>query len=83
MVYEKVYVKVLAEFSLSGGMIPTAIVWRDGERYYIDRVKEKVLAPCRSGGILTTRYTVVVYGKEKYLYYEKDKERFFVERELL
>lgn len=83
MVYEKVYVKVLAEFSLSGGIFPTAIVWRDGETYYIERIKEKVLAPCRSGGVLTKRYTIVICGKEKYLYFEKDKERFFVEREIL
>ena len=82
MDYEKIYVDVTAEFSRKGGMRPKIIVWGDGQKFEIDNVKEICRAPCKSGGVLPKRYTVTVWGKQKYLYFEREKERWFVEREI-
>lgn len=82
MYYEKIYLNVVAEFSAVGGLRPIVIVWQDGKRYIIDRIKSVDRAPCKSGGVLTIRYTIEVSGQTKLLYYERANERFFVEREV-
>lgn len=83
MIYEKVYVRTVCEFLRSGGIRPLEIVWADGKRYQIDRIKSIERAPCKSGGILPDRYTVMVLGQQKYIYYETQRQRWFVEREIL
>lgn len=80
--YEKIYVNVIVEFSAMGGMKPICIVWKDGRRYSIDKIKFVERAPCKSGGVLPIRYTMVVNGQTRYLYYERTNERFFVERKV-
>lgn len=82
MAYEKIYVEVTAEFSRQGGMRPKIIVWTDGRKFEVDNVKDICRAPCKSGGVLPKRYTVTVCGERKFLYYEREKERWFVEREI-
>ncbi len=82
MYYEKIYLQVIAEFDSVGGMRPTVIVWRDGKRFQIDKIKAVERAPCKSGGVLPIRYTIEVYGQTRFLYYERTNERFFVEREV-
>ena len=83
MIYEKVYVKTVCEFLRSGGIRPLEIIWVNGKRYSVDRVKEIERKPCKSGGILPVRYTIFVLGQQKYIYYEPQRERWFVEREIL
>lgn len=82
MIYEKVYVKTVCEFSRFGGIKPLYLFWQDGMRYDIEKLKFIDRAPCKSGGVLPERYTVIICGKQKYLYYECDKRRWFVEREV-
>ena len=82
MIFEKVYVKTVCEFSRSGGILPLYLFWLDGKRFDIDRIKIVERAPCKSGGILPERYTVMILGKQKYLYYEEKHKRWFVEREI-
>lgn len=82
MQYEKVYVGIIARFDPDGGLKPLQIVWVDGQRFAIDRVKFIERAPSKTGGVLTKRYTVVVEGFEKKLYYEEKLERWFIERKL-
>ena len=82
MIFEKVYVKTVCEFSCSGGILPLYLFWADGKRFDIDRIKIIERAPCKSGGILPERYTVMILGKQKYLYYEEKHKRWFVEREI-
>ena len=82
MLYEKVYVGVIAKFDIEGGLKPVQILWQDGQRFVIDRVKYIERAPSKTGGILTKRYTVIVEGFEKQLYYESRLERWFVERKI-
>ena len=81
MDYVKIYVRVRVEFLSTGGIVPLSLFWKDGNEFLIDKVKLKERAPCKSGGVLPIRFTVMMQGKEKYLYYEREKERWFVEKE--
>ena len=67
---EKVYVKVMTEIDESGRMLPRVITWKDGRRFEIDRVRAIRQAYASSGG-QGDRYTVVVNGRERYLYFER------------
>ena len=82
MQYEKVYVEIVVKFALDGQIRPLFINWRDGERFYIDRLKRIEKAPARAGSLITRRYTVLINGLERYLYYELNTERWFVERKI-
>ena len=80
---ERTYVKVNSDFDATGYMQPRAITWRDGRVFKIDAVKD--LCPGRRG----ERYTVVIKGEERYLFYERPSEllpnrfgRWFVEIDL-
>ena len=86
-VLPKVYVPVKASFDADGNIVPTEITWEDGRRYQIDRVtKVRQAAAMRSGG-QGDRYTVLINGRESYLYFERSADltgpnlgRWFVER---
>lgn len=84
---KRVYVDVDATFDKSGRISPRALVWEDGCRYEIDRVinvRPAFAARAGSGG---DRYTIIVRGKESYLYFERSADltgdrlgKWFVER---
>ena len=86
-VLPKVYVPVKTSFDADGNILPTEILWEDGRRYTIDKVlKVRQAAAMRSGG-QGDRYTIMVGGKESYLYFERSTDlsgprlgRWFVER---
>lgn len=80
MEYEKISVEVIVRFRASGGMRPLYIVWEDGKRYAIDRVNFAERAPAHVSAVLPMRYTCMIGGKEKYLYFESERECWFVER---
>ncbi len=83
----RVYVDVDATFDKHGRILPRSLVWEDGCRYEIDRVvgvRPAVSARAGSGG---DRYTIIVKGRESYLFFERSGElmgnklgRWFVER---
>ena len=83
----KVYVPVKVCFDADGNILPTEITWEDGRKYRIDRVtKIRQAAAMRSGG-QGARYTVMINGRESYLYFERSADltgpnlgRWFVER---
>ena len=83
----KVYVPVDVEFRPDGTMLPRIIVWEDGTRYEIDRVVDiRQAAAMRAGG-QGDRYTVMIDGKQSYLFFERSASltgnnigRWFVER---
>lgn len=60
-------------------MRPLALRWMDGATYSIDRVRFAERAPARVSAILPVRYTCLIGGKEKYLYFEPEKMQWFVE----
>lgn len=75
---EKIYVDVLAEFSKDGMLMPKAILWEDGRKFVIDQVRDLRRAASLKAGGVGQRYTCVICGQEKYLYYE-DNNLWFVE----
>ena len=78
----KVYVKVQAEFSPEGKLMPLCIIWEDGQRFEIDRVKDcRRAARLRAGGA-GIRYTVMICGSEHFLFYEENY-KWFVEAKVI
>ncbi len=83
----KVYVPVDVEFRSDGTMLPRIIVWEDGTKYEIDRILDiRQAAAMRAGG-QGDRYTVMIDGKQSYLFFERSASltgnnigRWFVER---
>lgn len=74
----KKYVQVVATFSPEGQMLPLWVVWDDGRKFEIDRVKQCVRAASRKAGGVGLRYTCMICGQEAALYYEENY-RWFVE----
>ena len=64
----RTYVKVNSDFDATGYMQPRSITWQDGRTFTIEAVKD--LCPVRWGD----RYTVVIRGRERYLFYERPSE---------
>lgn len=83
----KVYVPVKAVFTDDGSIRPVAIAWEDGSVYTVDKVKEVRPAAAMKAGGQGDRYTVVINGRESYLFFERNNSitgnnlgRWFVER---
>lgn len=75
----KVYVDVTAEFSKDGNLVPKSFRWEDGQVYEIERVKDVRRAASLKAGGVGMRYTCVIGGQEKHLFYE-DNNMWFMER---
>ncbi len=82
----RVYVPVTAQFRSDGTLIPRAITWEDGTKYKIDRVTKITQAPALRTGGQGDRYTVIISGQERYLFFERNASisgnnigRWFVE----
>ncbi len=83
MQYEKVYVGMLLHVDTDGNMKPVVLEWVDGSRYPISRVIDKRSAPpAHVGSAPTIRYTVLIQGRERVVYYEKFSNRWFVEKQV-
>lgn len=74
---EKVYIDVVAKFDSLGKITPLSITWTNQHQYQIDKILDiRKAASLKAGGI-GTRYTCVILGKPRFLYYENPK--WFVE----
>ena len=85
----KVYVAVKADFNEEGIMLPRELTWEDGTRYEIDRVLDIRQAAAMKAGGQGDRYTVIINGKQSYLFFERSSNltgniigRWFVERKI-
>ena len=83
--YERVYVKVNANFDSTGYMQPRSILWSDGRVFNIDEVRD--FRPASYNEYSENCYTVIIHGEERMLFFEKVNEyfgsrvgRWFVER---
>jgi hypothetical protein len=83
----KVYVPVSADFDADGRLIPTSLTWENGTVFTIDRVLDIRQAPALKAGGQGDRYTVVINGRQSYLFFERNASiagntlgRWFVER---
>lgn len=79
MELKKVNVETVVRFGREGGLRPLWIIWEDGRKYEVDRVKRVERAPSEAGSVLPVRYTCIVEGKEKRLFFEPDRMAWFVE----
>lgn len=79
--YEKIYVAVYLKIDTNGIMKPVAIEWTDGNIFEIDKIiDERNAPPEHTGGVLTRKYRVIINGREKILYLDKQTNQWFVER---
>ena len=85
----KVYVEVNASFGEDGQMYPKSLVWEDGTRYIIDKVTDIRQAAAMKAGGQGDRYTIIINGKQSYLFFERTTNifgnvigRWFVERKI-
>ena len=83
----KVYVKVGVVFREDGAMLPRSLTWEDGRKYAIDRVIGVRPACAERAGGQGDRYTVMVSGQQRYLFFEHSTDtggqnvgRWFIER---
>lgn len=79
MAYKKVCVEVLVRFFGEGGMRPVELIWADGRRYAVERVRFIERVPSHVPAVLPVRYTCIIGGREKFLYFEPESMRWFVE----
>ena len=73
----KDYVSVNVDIDKEGCIYPRFIRWQDGLIFQIDQVLYKCRAASKKVGGGGIRYTVMIRGKESYLFHEGDK--WFVE----
>ena len=73
----KAYVSVNVDIDKEGCIYPRFIRWQDGLIFQIDQVLYKCRAASKKVGGGCIRYTVMIRGKESYLFHEGDK--WFVE----
>jgi hypothetical protein len=87
--YIREYVDVNVDFDKDGRMLPKTLIWEDGHRYEIDRIKAIQPAPALKAGGQGDRYTIVIEGHERYLFFEHNADygdekigKWFVERKV-
>ena len=87
--YVREYVDVNVDFCKEGLMLPRSMVWEDGRRYEIDFVRDVRYAPAQKVGGYGERYTVMIGGHERYLFFEMQENgekrtgKWFVERKVV
>ncbi len=69
----KTYVEVEAKFDVAGRVRPTCVIWEDGRRFEIDRVKDIRQAASLKIGGCGMRYRCEICGRETDLYFEDPK----------
>ena len=74
----KAYVSVNLDVDEEGNLYPRAIRWKDGRTFIIQQLKYKCRAASTKVGGGGIRYTIVICGKEAFLYHEGNK--WFVEK---
>ena len=73
----KVWVDVVLKNDRNGNIRPLTITWEDDTIFTVDRVIAECNAASTRVGGCGVRYTVVIAGKQTYLFHEDD--RWFVE----
>lgn len=66
----RVNVEIVARFDLEGCITPLEIIWEDGRTFAIDKVIASQRAASLKAGGQGTRYTVMIDGRQAYLFYE-------------
>lgn len=66
----KAYVRVNLDVDEEGTIIPMLIRWKDGKVFQIEQLKYKCRASSNKVGGGGIRYTVMIRGKESFLFHE-------------
>ena len=66
----RINVEVIARFNLEGDITPLQINWEDGQVFKIDRILASRQAASLKAGGQGIRYTIMVGGKQAFLYFE-------------
>jgi hypothetical protein len=74
----KVYVDVTAVHRADGTCRPSSIIFENGQTYEINRIKQRCRAASLKAGGTGIRYTVMIAGKETYLF-DEENGKWFVE----
>lgn len=64
-------ITVTARMIENGSIIPLEIIWEDGRIFKIDKILDKRKTASTKGGGSGDRYTVVIQGREKYLFLDE------------
>lgn len=83
MATKKVYVDVIARFTLEGDLHPVCFRWIDGRIYSVDRILDVRRAASLKAGGVGTRYKCLIRGQEKFIYYEGDNKWFVEAKEAM
>ena len=70
---KKRYVPVIVRFDADGKLRPQIIEFDEKHKYVIDKVLDVRRVACQTVGGVGDRYTIQVQGKERYLWFERDK----------
>ena len=78
----KVYVDVNEDRLKDGRLTPLSFVWEDNVRYKIDKVIDVRPAASLKAGGAGLRYTVMIKGREVFMFLEDEKDavKWFMER---
>ena len=74
----KTYIDVVVIHYKSGMIKPLFIIWENGQKYPIDKVKNVVKAASLKAGGCGIRYTCMINNQERFLFLEENK--WFIER---
>ena len=69
----KIYIDVVSIHYKSGTIKPLFIVWENGQKYAIDKVKNITRAASLKAGGCGIRYTCMINNQERYLFLEENK----------
>ena len=68
--FQRVNVEVIARFDIDGYITPLEIIWTNGRIFTIDKVVTSCRAASLKAGGQGIRYTILVGGRQAYLYFE-------------
>ena len=71
------YVDVIAKMGADGKVMPLTIVWTDGSKFHIDRVRDVRRAASLKLGGVGDRYTIDIGGQTRFLFL--DEYRWYIE----
>ena len=73
---ERIYVEVSSDFDRTGYMQPRTITWEDGRQFKIEKIKDVKPTSSYERGHTGDRYTVIIKGMTRYLFFEREDTRF-------
>lgn len=72
----RIYVEVVAAFSVAGDLSPKSVRWYDGRVFNVDQVIDVRQATGMQAGGLALRFTCLVEGSPCFLFYEGNNKWF-------